>query len=73
MQRGNRIHRDVMINNICDRFHAQAKANPSEAVNFREIFQSELFGLSMKQVRPFLLCMSVFSPYLRKFRVLTKS
>lgn len=48
-QKRNRIHRDAMINNICDQFHAHAKMYPSEAVNFRKIFQSELFGLSMKQ------------------------
>ncbi|KAL8522948.1 hypothetical protein ACS0TY_013049 [Phlomoides rotata] len=44
-----RIHRDLMINNICEQFHAHVKMHPSEAVNFRKIFQSELFGLSLKQ------------------------
>lgn len=50
LQKRHRVHRDVMINNICDQFHAHAKLYPSEAVDFRKIFQSELFRLSMKQV-----------------------
>nr|A0A0G2RKY1.1 RecName: Full=Ent-kaurene oxidase; Short=SmKO; AltName: Full=Cytochrome P450 701A40 [Salvia miltiorrhiza]AJF93403.1 ent-kaurene oxidase [Salvia miltiorrhiza] len=48
-QKRHRVHRNLMINNICDQFLAHAKMYPSEAVNFRKIFQSELFGLSMKQ------------------------
>ncbi|KAI3465379.1 hypothetical protein Pfo_022042 [Paulownia fortunei] len=48
-QKRHRIHRDVLINNICEQFHAHVKLYPSEAVNFRKIFQSELFGLSLKQ------------------------
>ncbi|KAH6796272.1 hypothetical protein C2S51_037258 [Perilla frutescens var. frutescens] len=48
-QKRNRIHRDNMINNICDQFHAHATKYPSETVNFRKIFQYELFGLSMRQ------------------------
>ncbi|KAK6160771.1 hypothetical protein DH2020_004152 [Rehmannia glutinosa] len=49
-QKRHRVHRDIMIKNICEQFHAHAKIYPSEAVNFRKIFQSELFGLSLKQV-----------------------
>lgn len=48
-QKRHHIHRDVMIKNICDQFHAHLKEHPLEAVNFRKIFQSELFGLSLKQ------------------------
>ncbi|EYU45074.1 hypothetical protein ABFS82_03G050900 [Erythranthe guttata] len=48
-QKRHRVHRDTMMNNICEQFHAHAKTFPSEAVNFRKIFQSELFGLSLKQ------------------------
>ncbi|XP_073306891.1 ent-kaurene oxidase-like [Primulina huaijiensis] len=48
-QKRHRIHRDVMIQNICDQFHAHLNAHPLEAVDFRKIFQSELFGLSLKQ------------------------
>ncbi|XP_073119503.1 ent-kaurene oxidase-like [Henckelia pumila] len=48
-QKRHRVHRDVMIKNICDQFHAHLKAQPLEAVNFRKIFQSELFGLSLRQ------------------------
>ncbi|GFP96557.1 ent-kaurene oxidase chloroplastic [Phtheirospermum japonicum] len=49
-QKRHRVHRDIMINNISEQFHAHVKMNPSEAVNFRKIFQSELFGLSLKQL-----------------------
>ncbi|KAL0325657.1 UNVERIFIED_CONTAM: Ent-kaurene oxidase, chloroplastic [Sesamum radiatum] len=48
-QKRHRVHRDTMINNICEQFHAHVEVYPSEAVNFRKIFQSELFGLSLKQ------------------------
>ncbi|KAL0360772.1 UNVERIFIED_CONTAM: Ent-kaurene oxidase, chloroplastic [Sesamum radiatum] len=48
-QKRHRIHRDTMINNICEQFHAHVEMYPSAAVNFRKIFQSELFGLSLKQ------------------------
>ncbi|KAK4390614.1 Ent-kaurene oxidase, chloroplastic [Sesamum angolense] len=48
-QKRHRIHRDTMINNMCEQFHAHVEMYPSEAVNFRKIFQSELFGLSLKQ------------------------
>lgn len=48
-QKLHRVHRGVMINNICNQFHAHAKMHPSVAVNFRKIFESELFGLSVKQ------------------------
>ncbi|KAL3617773.1 hypothetical protein CASFOL_038094 [Castilleja foliolosa] len=48
-QKRHRVHRDIMVNNVCDQFHAHVEMYPSEAVNFRKIFQSELFGLSMKQ------------------------
>ncbi|KAG8377680.1 hypothetical protein BUALT_Bualt08G0058000 [Buddleja alternifolia] len=43
------VHRDVMINNICEQFRAHVEMYPSESVNFRKIFQSELFGLALKQ------------------------
>ncbi|KAL0287533.1 UNVERIFIED_CONTAM: Ent-kaurene oxidase, chloroplastic [Sesamum angustifolium] len=49
-QKRHRIHRDTMIDNICEQFHAHVEMYTSEAVNFRKIFQSELFGLSLKQV-----------------------
>ncbi|KAK2969389.1 hypothetical protein RJ640_020332 [Escallonia rubra] len=48
-QKRHRCHRDTMIENISNQFHASLKNNPREAVNFRNIFESELFGLAMKQ------------------------
>ncbi|PIN16084.1 Cytochrome P450 CYP2 subfamily [Handroanthus impetiginosus] len=48
-QKKHGIHRDVMINNICKQLHDHVKTSSSVAVNFRKIFQSKLFGLSLKQ------------------------
>ncbi|KAK1554252.1 hypothetical protein Q3G72_009760 [Acer saccharum] len=39
-----------MIGNISSRLHAQIKDYPNEAVNFRNIFESEIFGLSLRQI-----------------------
>lgn len=44
------IHREVMIKNVCEQFHAHLESHPTEALNFRKSFQSELFGLSVKEV-----------------------
>ncbi|KAL3840358.1 hypothetical protein ACJIZ3_024949 [Penstemon smallii] len=48
-QKRHRIHKDTLIKNVCEQFHAHLKSHPFEAVNFRKIFQSELFGLALKQ------------------------
>lgn len=48
-QKRQRNLRDTMIENTLKRLHAHVKRSPLEAVNFREIFESELFSLSMKQ------------------------
>lgn len=61
-----------MINNICNQFHAHAKMHPSVAVNFRKIFESELFGLSVKQVRLSTLD-GCFSPLYSQIPALTQS
>ena len=39
-----------MMENISTQFHAHIKDNPLQLVNFRKIFESELFAVSMKQV-----------------------
>lgn len=39
-----------MMENLSSQFHAHIKNNPLEAVNFRKIFEFELFGISMKEV-----------------------
>ncbi|XP_047326877.1 ent-kaurene oxidase-like, partial [Impatiens glandulifera] len=44
-----RGHRDMLVENIVRLFSPHSERNPLEAVEFREIFESELFGLSMKQ------------------------
>lgn len=43
-----------MRENVVNRFHAHVKDSPDEAVNFRKIFESELFGISLKQVSFFI-------------------
>ncbi|OMO87678.1 Cytochrome P450 [Corchorus capsularis] len=48
-QRRHRHHRDTMIENISSQLHALVKDVPQRAVNFRKIFESELFGLAMKE------------------------
>lgn len=53
-QKRHRIHREIMIDKICKKFHAHLKAHLSEPVNFRKIFKCELFGLGLKQVSLFL-------------------
>lgn len=46
-QRRHRHHRETMVENISNQLHALVKDDPQ--VNFRKIFESELFGLAMKQ------------------------
>ncbi|KDP38413.1 hypothetical protein JCGZ_04338 [Jatropha curcas] len=48
-QRRHRPHRDTLVENISTRFHAHLKSYPEQAVNFREVFESELFGVSLKE------------------------
>lgn len=44
-----RFHRDTLAENLSNRLHDLAPNSPHEAINLREIFQSELFTLAMKQ------------------------
>ncbi|XP_047329123.1 ent-kaurene oxidase-like [Impatiens glandulifera] len=46
-QKRHRVLRDRLVKNIVSLFHAHLESKPLEAVEFREIFESELFGLSM--------------------------
>ncbi|KAI3504812.1 hypothetical protein L1887_26536 [Cichorium endivia] len=48
-QKKHRVHRDTMMENVSNELHAFFKNNPDQEVNLRKIFQSELFGLAMKQ------------------------
>ncbi|KAM0972992.1 hypothetical protein ACFX13_016641 [Malus domestica] len=48
-QKRHRSHRDTMRDNVASRLHAHVKNSPQEAINFRKIFESELFGISLKQ------------------------
>ncbi|KAM6581697.1 hypothetical protein CsatA_005471 [Cannabis sativa] len=48
-QKRHRCHRDTMAENVSRKFHAHVKDFPDEAVNFREIFEPELFGIALKE------------------------
>ncbi|RZC47573.1 hypothetical protein C5167_040529 [Papaver somniferum] len=48
-QRRHREHRDTMMDNIVRNLQAHAKENPLKPVNFRLIFQNEMFSLTLKQ------------------------
>ncbi|TQE05165.1 hypothetical protein C1H46_009144 [Malus baccata] len=48
-QKRHRSHRDTMRENVASRLHAHVNNSPQEAINFREIFESELFGIALKQ------------------------
>ncbi|KAJ1405848.1 Cytochrome P450 [Sesbania bispinosa] len=48
-QKRHRIHREVMMENISRQFNEHVKTFSDLAVNFRNIFVFELFGLAMKQ------------------------
>lgn len=50
LQKRHRIHRETIVNNMIARFHDHVSKSGSEPVNFRDVFQSELFGLALKQV-----------------------
>ena len=42
-----------MIENISNKLHVHIKNSPLQAVNFKKIFEYELFGLALKQVSVF--------------------
>ncbi|WCJ35348.1 GA requiring 3 [Euphorbia peplus] len=48
-QKRHRGHRDTLIDNISSQFHAHTKSFSAQAVNFRKIFEPELFGVSLKE------------------------
>ncbi|KAK7270607.1 hypothetical protein RJT34_25903 [Clitoria ternatea] len=48
-QKRHHVHREVMMENILRRFNEHVKTLSDSAVNFRNIFVSELFGLAVKQ------------------------
>ncbi|XP_062159750.1 ent-kaurene oxidase, chloroplastic-like [Alnus glutinosa] len=48
-QKRHRCHRDTMVENVSSKLHALTRNSPLQAVNFRKIFECELFGLSLKE------------------------
>ncbi|KAL9248944.1 Ent-kaurene oxidase, chloroplastic-like protein [Drosera capensis] len=62
-------HREYMINRIINQFEVHAKSDVVKPVNFREIFQFELFRLALKQA----IGMNLDSVYVKELGVtLTK-
>nr|ALI30657.1 ent-kaurene oxidase [Scoparia dulcis] len=49
-QKRHRVHRDTMMNIISEQLQYYVKKDPNGAVNLRQLFQRELFGLALKQV-----------------------
>lgn len=45
-----RHYRDALIENVTSKLHAHKRDHPQEPVNFRAIFEHELFGVALKQV-----------------------
>ncbi|XP_019429797.1 PREDICTED: ent-kaurene oxidase, chloroplastic-like isoform X2 [Lupinus angustifolius] len=48
-QKRHRVHRETMVENISSELNESVKASTDLPINFRKIFASELFGLSLKQ------------------------
>lgn len=48
-----RHYRDALIENVTSKLHAHTRDHPEEPVNFRAIFEHELFGVALKQVSIF--------------------
>ncbi|TQD97757.1 hypothetical protein C1H46_016623 [Malus baccata] len=48
-QKRHRNHRYTLRENVSSQLHAHVKKSPNEAVNFKKVFEPELFGLSLKQ------------------------
>lgn len=55
VQKRHRNNRDTLRANVSSRLHSHVKNSPHDAVNFRRVFEWELFGISLKQVSLFLL------------------
>ncbi|KAF1898655.1 hypothetical protein Lal_00023664 [Lupinus albus] len=49
-QKRHRVHREAMMENISNELNESVKASTDLPINFRKIFASELFGLSLKEV-----------------------
>lgn len=64
-QRRHQIHRDTLLENVLKELQAYQQEKPLEAINFRKVFQSELFGLSLKEV----LGNDVESVYVEELRI----
>ncbi|WCJ35350.1 GA requiring 3 [Euphorbia peplus] len=48
-QKRHRGHRDTLVANISSQFHAHTKSFSAQVVNFRKIFEPELFAVSLKE------------------------
>ncbi|CAH2044446.1 unnamed protein product [Thlaspi arvense] len=48
-QKRKRYYRDALIENVTSKLHAHTRDHPQEPVNFRAIYEHELFGVALKQ------------------------
>ncbi|KAM7280600.1 hypothetical protein ACFE04_007734 [Oxalis oulophora] len=48
-QKKHRNNRDIMMQNLSNKFRSHLENHPLESVNFRDILESELFGVALKQ------------------------
>ncbi|KAL6212973.1 hypothetical protein ACLB2K_018188 [Fragaria x ananassa] len=48
-EKRHRSNRDTLRANVLSKLHSHVKKSPQEAVNFRKVFESELFGIAVKQ------------------------
>ncbi|XP_021911763.1 ent-kaurene oxidase, chloroplastic-like [Carica papaya] len=48
-QKRSRWNRDTLVENLSTQLHAHAKSFPDQPINFKKLFQSELFGFAMRQ------------------------
>ena len=62
--------RDAMINNMVSTFHTMVSDDPKAPLNFREVFTSGLFGLSVAQVslHPVLVVLGNGDTWVNRFR-----
>lgn len=51
--------RNMMVDNMLSTFHALVTHDPNAPLNFREVFKNELFRLSLIQVSPHLVRLSI--------------
>jgi len=69
-QKQYRASRDTMIDDMVSTFHKMVSDDPKTPLNFREVFTSGLFGLSVAQVslHPVLVVLGNDDTWVNSFR-----